>query len=141
MKRVLFQKTSLCSGCLSCQTACSTVQCGAYHPESSCIRIELQPFTGNHTAEICMQCSSALCAEHCPTKAIKFQGTKKYWYIDYDLCITCRTCMSKCPFGGVFYDEIHDKVIKCDTCNGKYRCVEACKFGVLEKGNDNDRKP
>jgi len=132
MKRIYFQKKNLCSGCLSCQTVCSMAQSDACHPESACVRIDLQPFSGNHGATVCRQCSDALCAKNCPTQAIKFQEGRKYWYIDYNICITCRTCMKHCPYGALFYDEIHYKVIKCDTCDGDFRCVEACKFDVLE---------
>ena len=131
MKRIIFQ-SSLCSGCLSCQTTCSVLQAGEFHPESSCIRIDVEPFSGEHTASVCRQCKKAKCAESCPENAIIRHAEKGYWHIDDDRCTNCLICVSSCPFGGIFFDKVHPRVIKCNTRDGAPRCVEICKFGALE---------
>jgi Fe-S-cluster-containing hydrogenase component 2 len=52
--------------------------------------------------------------------------------VDYDICIGCRMCVAICPFGGMSFDPIAQKVIKCDFCDGDPQCVRFCEVDAIQ---------
>jgi Fe-S-cluster-containing hydrogenase component 2 len=52
--------------------------------------------------------------------------------IDYDVCIGCRMCVAICPFGGMGFDTLAKKVIKCDLCDGDPQCVRFCETKAIQ---------
>jgi Fe-S-cluster-containing hydrogenase component 2 len=48
------------------------------------------------------------------------------------LCIKCKECITACPYKGIFFDGMDDKVIKCDLCGGDPKCVIFCETRAIE---------
>ena len=40
-------------------------------------------------------------------------------------------CTLACPYGGVYISSEKNLAYKCDTCDGKPKCVEACPIHIL----------
>jgi Fe-S-cluster-containing dehydrogenase component len=64
-------------------------------------------------------------------------------FVDHDLCVGCKTCISACPWGAPQWHPELGKVVKCDYCMDrideglKPACVTICtthclNFGVTE---------
>jgi carbon-monoxide dehydrogenase iron sulfur subunit len=129
--KIRFQSRELCGSCLSCVTACALHSVDTISPDSARIRIEFDPFTGDHTARFCRHCDKPICAETCHRGAIIKDQKTEIVSIERALCDGCGQCVDACPFGALFWDPSAEQVIKCDLCGGDPRCVDACKFGVL----------
>jgi len=52
--------------------------------------------------------------------------------VDYDICIGCRMCVAICPFGGMAFDPLAQKVIKCDFCDGDPLCASFCEVEAIK---------
>lgn len=89
------------------------------------------PQAGLHGVSTCIQCAEPKCIEVCPTGAIKKSEIDGVVRIDEEECVECDLCTNECPYGGMFFDLKKKKAVKCDTCDGKPRCVEACSYGLL----------
>ena len=120
-----------CNGCMSCQVYCALTKEHICAPTRARVRVELNPFVGNHRISVCRQCKQASCAEACAEGAIVLSDDGSYWSIDYTRCTGCRECISACPFHAIFYDPIGGRVIKCDTCHGNPLCAQVCPTGAL----------
>ena len=80
----------------------------------------------------CNQCSEPACAEICPTRAIIKSDSDGVVRIDDQRCVGCGLCSLACPYGGIYYSPVNGTSAKCDNCDGKPECVEACKYDVLD---------
>lgn len=131
MKKITYDP-SICSGCLACVVNCSQYNEAHSSLESARIKIEIKPFSEEHTAFFCRQCKNAPCAKECSKKAIKFDLKGNFYKIDYSLCDGCQACIKVCPFKAIFFDSITNKIIKCDTCKGDPVCVTSCYTNALK---------
>jgi Fe-S-cluster-containing hydrogenase component 2 len=68
----------------------------------------------------------------CPVKALSRDEELGRVVIDYDVCIGCKFCIVVCPFGGMGFDAMAKRVIKCDLCDGDPNCVKACSTDALQ---------
>jgi Fe-S-cluster-containing dehydrogenase component len=65
-------------------------------------------------------------------------------FIERDLCVGCKTCVSACPWGAPQWNPETGKVVKCDYCMDridkglKPACVTTCTTGCLKFGNVED---
>ncbi len=132
----LVVKQNACNACMSCQAHCATAREGFSAVSSSRVHVVLDPWGAKHRLAICRQCKKALCAEACPEEAIQLSEDGGYWVIDYDRCTSCRECVEACKLGGIWYDPLSDRVIKCDTCEGEPVCAQICPMGALSKRQD-----
>ncbi|MBU0765760.1 MAG: 4Fe-4S dicluster domain-containing protein [Bacteroidetes bacterium] len=119
-----------CTGCHSCEMACSVLHfnvCGSNYS-----RIRVQEFREVNTfiPVMCQACEDALCAKVCPVNARK-RMPNGAMVTDEDACIGCKACVHSCPFGGVHVNPETHKTMSCDLCNDNELgpwCVKACSM-------------
>ena len=130
-KRILVADPKKCTGCNLCQIACSINQRGVSNPAKSRIRIVDWLNEGNFLPVSCQQCEDAPCMAVCPREAIYRDNILARVAIDFDRCISCRLCVSACPFGAMGWDPGQQMVFKCNLCDGNPWCVQFCYPGSL----------
>ena len=131
-KKVLMIDYEKCTGCRLCELVCSVRHEGVSNPSRSRITVVKWEAEGIYIPMTCQQCEDAPCVAVCPVKALYHDEELGRVMIDYERCIGCRTCISVCPFGGMGFDWVAKRVIKCDLCDGDPQCVRFCEVGALE---------
>ncbi len=120
-----------CTGCRSCELACSLKNTGEFNPARS--RIHVIGFEELFCLPItCFQCEKAYCAEVCPTGAIirdEATGTIK---VLKEKCTGCKICTLACPFGNIAFSSEEKVAVKCELCDGEPECVAFCGTKALE---------
>jgi Fe-S-cluster-containing dehydrogenase component len=65
-------------------------------------------------------------------------------FVDHNLCVGCKTCISACPWGAPQWNPEIGKVVKCDYCMDridaglKPACVTTCTTHCLSFGPTED---
>ena len=131
---MVFRKN--CTGCHSCEYACSLYHEGVVYPAAA--RVHVRRVKGIiDIVSICWHCSDAPCVEACPItpkKAIyKDKETNVVKYLDEKLCLgsKCNKCVEACP---PQYLRVHPVTGKPLFCGGDPRCVKACNRQIRETG-------
>jgi len=134
-----------CTGCMTCSAICSLSREGKISPALARIHVKtmeeewLRGLSDRILKlQVCEQCPGVPpCMSVCPVDALYRDEKKGTVLINYDVCIECKECkeykkcVDACPYGGIWYNEKIERVIKCDTCNGEPKCVEWCPTGAL----------
>ncbi len=138
-----------CFGCFACETACKleknlpdgirlirVMQFGPYSfkvKEKVKVKengklvekeMERSKIISVYMPRLCFHCEIAPCIESCPTNAIKRDTNLGIVYIDEDLCIGCKQCLSACPYGTIQFDTERKKAIKCDFCYNRIKAMK-----------------
>ena len=129
--KVLVSDPKKCTGCKLCELACSLRKVGECDPTKSRIRIIDWNNGGIFLPVFCQQCVDGSCMAACPKDAIYRDYEMDRVMVDYDRCISCKMCISACPFGAIGFDEDHGKIIRCDLCDGDPQCVRFCDSKAL----------
>ncbi|MCX6012391.1 MAG: thiamine pyrophosphate-dependent enzyme [Chloroflexi bacterium] len=87
------------------------------------IKIVKSKDNDKHGVATCYQCGESKCIESCPSEAITRNETTGIVSINTELCT--------CPYGMIVFNEEKQLAAKCDQCNGKPACAEACPYGVI----------
>jgi Fe-S-cluster-containing hydrogenase component 2 len=132
MMKILVADPTKCTGCRVCEIICSVKKEGVSNPARARIGVIKSEITYFDIPIFCQQCESPICVPICPTNAISREEELGRIMIDYDLCIGCKICVTICPFGGIGFDPIAKKVIKCDLCDGDPVCAKFCETKALE---------
>lgn len=138
MGKLVFN-TELCTGCRTCELACSFHHEKVFSPHLARIRIVRVDEEGLDVPTGCEQCEAAACISVCPTRAIYVDSETDGVIIDYDKCIGCKECMTACPFGAVHYNGAAGRFYKCDLCGGDPECVKWCVTGGVQYMTDMDK--
>ena len=132
--RALLLDPLKCTGCHSCEAACSTVREGVSSLVRSRIRILNFEADDFNCPIVCQQCQTAYCALVCPTRAlVKNADTGIVDWVQAR-CVGCKMCLVACPFGALNMGD-GGKVLKCDLCSGDPVCVRFCQPGALAWGS------
>jgi anaerobic carbon-monoxide dehydrogenase iron sulfur subunit len=132
MSMMLMIHPDKCTGCRSCELACSMALEGDFRPKASRIHVYSWEREGFSVPMMCQQCHDAACTTVCMPKALsRNQATGN---VDYDQskCIGCKMCVQACPFGNVSWDFLTARILKCDTCGGDPACVQICPSAALD---------
>lgn len=132
MEKMLLVNHEKCTGCRTCEAVCSAMHEGASNPARSRIHVVKWEWDGFMMPFQCQQCQDAPCIAVCPTTALSRDGELGRVVVDYDRCIGCKFCITACPFGGMGFDSVGEKVIKCDFCDGEPICVRFCSTQAIK---------
>ncbi|MHA2209655.1 MAG: 4Fe-4S dicluster domain-containing protein [Candidatus Thorarchaeota archaeon] len=125
-----------CTGCRSCETACSFFHTGKVSNRLSRIKVMHLYETGIDGPIVCAQCEERYCME-CPEDAMTI-GKLGEVIVAPTICTQCGTCVRKCPIGAI--EEHEDLIYVCDLCGGRPKCVDACTEGAIIFELDASRK-
>lgn len=121
-----------CTGCRTCELACSFAHSIDNKPGRSRIYPLAAGFPDLFVPVVCLQCEDPACVKSCLVNAIKFNEETGAYEINHNICVKCMACVAACPFGCSLHDKIHDLVIKCDLCQGDPVCAHFCPTKALE---------
>lgn len=131
MKSILTIEIGLCTGCRSCEIACSIAHSDSFNPKRSRIQILKDETRNLMVPMVCLQCEKPLCQEACPNGAI-VENEHGVLFVEKDTCIGCLNCVTACTYGGIGMDPITRKAVKCDLCRGDPACVKACQYEAIK---------
>lgn len=126
MSKIMTVEQEKCTGCRLCEMACSVKQEGVSDPSRARIRVIELEEEASYLPLFCQHCDEPLCTGVCPVNAIQRDDSLWRFFVDQDLCVGCRACVSVCTLGGVGFDEKGRKVLRCDLCGGDPSCVKFC---------------
>lgn len=125
-----------CTGCRTCEIACSVVksgEAGIYQSRIKNIRFFDEYF---FYPNVCLQCETPYCALVCPTAALHKNLDTHVVELDKEKCVGCRMCLVVCPFGAIYM--VDSVPIKCDLCDGDPMCAKFCRNEALAYGETED---
>jgi Fe-S-cluster-containing hydrogenase component 2 len=132
MRKAIIPYFDLCTGCRTCELACSMTKLEAYAPRLSHIRVTTESGGLRAQPHICQQCEDPPCWKSCPVGAFKRDEKTSAVLIAPEKCIGCRNCVTACPVNAMGFDGVARKAVKCDLCFGDPQCVRYCPTKALE---------
>lgn len=135
---VLVWDKDKCTGCWTCELACSLYHAGVTGRAFSRLQVDYHPFNNQVTFISCRQCAYPSCYYACPLRdeALCIDEATGARYINDDECIRCGACADACPFEPqrIKFNTETDSYLKCDLCRGREGgpiCVEYCNHQSL----------
>ena len=121
----------LCTGCRTCELACSFT----HAKDGKVGRSRIYPLDGGfkdlYVPVVCLQCEDPACVKSCLGDAIYFNENTGAYEINAEICVRCMACVAACPFGCSLFDTQQNLVIKCDLCCGDPVCAHFCPTKAL----------
>ena len=148
----LFQDARKCIGCRACEIQCKVNKNLPLGPRL-CQIIEVGPRMIGEVPRSafvfmpCSHCQDPVCVAVCPTGAMQQRPEDGIVFVDQQLCVGCKACISACPWGAPQWDAGINRVIKCDYCMDRLEqglepaCVAACPTQCLVFGLAEDMLP
>ena len=130
LMKYLFVVRENCTGCRSCEYACSLKHEGVVRPSAA--RLHVRKYHSVlDVPVVCWQCDDVPCIKACPTtpKAIyKDEKTNAIKFIDDKTCLgaKCAKCIEACPAKFLRRHPDTGWPMFCDMCEGDPECVKAC---------------
>lgn len=132
MQKSLIVDQSKCTGCRTCEMACSLHHEKKCSPLLSRIRIIKFEARGENYPNVCSHCTKPQCVSACPQGAIQLNSVTGAVVINEELCIGCRLCIAACPQGQIAMHPERDVSFKCDLCGGDPACARFCPTGAVK---------
>lgn len=141
----LLQDTKRCIGCGACEVACKSNKNLAVGP-ALCQNLQVGPRLIRGIPQVrfvfmpCFHCETPWCVMACPTRAMQKRVRDGIVFVDQNICIGCKACISACPWGAPQWDPDKGRMIKCDYCRDrldrgqKPACVTKCTTQCLDFG-------
>jgi carbon-monoxide dehydrogenase iron sulfur subunit len=138
-----------CTGCGTCELACSSRSGNIINPKWSCITVHYDSTQGEASHDVCVQCRYPSCLYACPSDAIAVDEKTGARYMDQDKCVACGSCQKACPFtpdrAMIKSREANGKneYFKCDLCKDQNEgpmCVQFCPSKALSFVSARNRK-
>ena len=127
-KKSIIINVDKCTGCHSCEMACSIQHFNLCSPLYSRIRIQEFRDVNTFVPVTCQACKDAACIKSCPMNA-RIRLDNGAVVTNEERCIGCKTCVFSCRFGAIFINPETNLPMSCDLCNNDESgpwCVEAC---------------
>ncbi len=118
--------SSRCSGCKTCQVSCKDNKDldvgpklrrvyeyggGSWKEGKAGITTPLPT-----TSIACNHCDEPVCVSGCPTGAMHKRKEDGLVVVDDSVCVGCRYCEMRCPYGAPQFDTQANVMRKCDGC-------------------------
>jgi len=132
MIKMLVVDPQKCTGCRICEIVCAVNKEGVSNPSRARVAVVRWEDISLEMPMVCQQCEAPVCQSICPVNAISRDEELGRVMVNYDLCVGCKMCVATCPFGGMGFDAIKKKVVKCDLCDGDPICARYCTTGALQ---------
>ncbi len=129
-----------CTGCGTCEAACSIRRTGRKTPEGSAIRAGRITSTGGYVPLVCAVCAEAVCVNVCPGDVLSRNREFATITLRPEGCSGCSSCILSCPLGVLHMGERNSVPRPCDLCGGAPECVKSCPTGALECIDLDDKK-
>lgn len=144
--------SSRCSGCKTCQVSCkdkNDINVGrkfrrVYEYGGGSWVKEGNAWQNNtfayYLSIACNHCDTPACVAGCPTGAMHKRKEDGLVLVNQDVCIGCRYCEMRCPYGAPQYDEEKHVMSKCNGCLDRLEqglnpvCVDSCPQRAIEFG-------
>lgn len=139
MSKSLVLDLDKCTGCRTCEMACSFIHYGEYNPVKSAIQVSIFSESAVFVPIVCFQCKKPFCEEVCPTGALTKNDIDGAFVVlvDNEKCVGCKMCTMACPFGCITISN-EGFARKCDLCAGQPECVVFCPTGAIEFKEEKD---
>jgi anaerobic carbon-monoxide dehydrogenase iron sulfur subunit len=121
-----------CTGCRSCELACSFFHFKEFNYEESAIHVLKNEAEGRNRLIICVHCTDPDCVKSCPTEALTKNEETHTVALDREKCILCGQCVEVCPYHAIFFNRDKTKIILCDLCGGNPSCAKVCAPEAVE---------
>jgi anaerobic carbon-monoxide dehydrogenase iron sulfur subunit len=121
-----------CTGCGSCEVACSLRRTGQATSVNSAIRVVHSNSGDTHFPLLCCQCEKAACVQVCPADALTRERDFGIPSVDETKCSSCSSCTLSCPFEVLQLGGCNELPQPCDLCAGAPECVASCSAGAIE---------
>lgn len=131
--KILKFKGDECTGCLSCQLACSFQRQRVFNTQKASLRVKRNGLE-NPTMTYCRHCKNPLCVEVCEFNAMGL--VDGVVFIDENKCTGCGLCIDKCPFNAIFTEN--QVAYKCNQCKGEFKCASVCTTGAISVATRNE---
>lgn len=131
MNSRLIVTPDLCTGCRTCELACSFA-----HPVNGKLGQSRITILDGGVKDlwipvVCLQCDDPACVKSCLVDALRRNPETGAIELNQEKCVKCLACVAACPFGCSLFDGPHNMIVKCDLCGGDPVCAHFCPSKAL----------